>query len=246
MLSLRFLRQLIHSDPTHFISSNYCKFILCSIHTWNAYKCPCEVSVFTTFEQNQSNLNERYHLSCCVHDRLVYVIIFSRYWDTLSFLKRVLSPLSRVILLLLPITSPYLQWTLNLAKKFLTNDKITTSCRKKKHVTQALHQESNRQKKWSLKNYNADKFSKIHNCHPSQSSSVPPILYVLCCLYLVLIFWGDILMFHSIWWLFPMFKFWYISWHSSFLRRRLLLVFIRQWCRFINWAELLLSTIPPF
>ena len=56
---------------------------------------------------------------------------FSRYWVTLSFLKRVLSRLSRVILLLLPITSPHLQWTFNLAKKLLTNDKITASCGKK-------------------------------------------------------------------------------------------------------------------
>ena len=104
-----------------------------------------------------------------------------------------------------------------------------------------LHQ-SYRQKKWSLKNCKDNKFSKIHNCTPSQSSSVPPILYMLCYLYFLLIFWVVILMFHSIWWLFPMFKFWYISWHSSFIRRRLLLVFIRQWCRFIYWAGLLLST----
>ena len=97
-----------------------------------------------------------------------------------------------------------------------------------------------------LKNCRDNKFSKIHNCNPSQSLSVPPILYVLCYLYFLLIFWGVILMFHSIWWLFPMFKFWYISWHSSFIRRCLLLVFIRQWCWFINWAGLLLSTTVVF
>ena len=40
----------------------------------------------------------------------------------------------------------------------------------------------------------------------------------MCYLYLRLMFWEVILMFHSIWWLLPLFEFWNVSWHSSLKR----------------------------
>ena len=52
-----------------------------------------------------------------------------------------------------------------------------------------------------------------HNCNPfysSSSLSIPVclILYLLCYLYLVFLFWAVIFMFRSMWWHFLLFKFW--------------------------------------
>ena len=132
---------------------------------------------------SQTWMKDIIYLVVCMIGSFMY-IIFSRYWDTLSFLKRVLSPLSTVILLLLPITSPYLQWTLNLAKKFLTNDKITASCRKKKHVTQALHQESNRQKNDLWKTITLTSFQNFTIA--IRLSRHPCLLYCMCCVVYIL------------------------------------------------------------
>ena len=53
-------------------------------------------------------------------------IFFLRY--SYFVIKRAVSRLSKIILLLLPITSPYSQWNLNLGKKLVANGKITASC----------------------------------------------------------------------------------------------------------------------
>ena len=55
-----------------------------------------------------------------------FIIFFLRY--SYFVIKRAVSRLSKIILLLWPITSPYSQWNLNLGKKLVANGKITVSC----------------------------------------------------------------------------------------------------------------------
>ena len=55
-----------------------------------------------------------------------FIIFFLRY--SYFVIKRAVSRLSKIILLLLPTTSPYSQWNLNLGKKLVANGKITASC----------------------------------------------------------------------------------------------------------------------
>ena len=50
-----------------------------------------------------------------------FIYIFLRY--SYFVIKRAVSRLSKIILLLLPITSPYSQWNLNLGKKLVANGK---------------------------------------------------------------------------------------------------------------------------
>ena len=51
-----------------------------------------------------------------------FIIFFLRY--SYFVIKRAVSRLSKVILLLLPIKSPYSQWNLNLGNKLVANGKI--------------------------------------------------------------------------------------------------------------------------
>lgn len=132
---------------------------------------------------SQTWMKDIIYLVVCMIGSFMY-IIFSRYWDTLSFLKRVLSPLSRVILLLLPITSPYLQWTLNLAKKFLTNDKITASCRKKSMLPKHYIKKVTDKKNDLWKTITLTSFQKFTIA--IRLSRHPCLLYCMCCVVYIL------------------------------------------------------------
>ena len=70
-------------------------------------------------------------------------------------------------------------------------------------------------------------------CNPSQSffKFAHPflLLYMLCYLHLLFMFWAVIFMFHSVWWRFLRFALWLISWHSFFT---LYVVPTARWFRF--------------
>ena len=55
------------------------------------------------------------------------------------------------------------------------------------------------------------------------------LLYLLYYLHLLFMFWAVIFMFHSVWWRFPRFELWLISWHSF---STLYVVTTARWFRF--------------
>ena len=109
---------------------------------------------------------------------------------------------------ILPLTSPYAVSNLTLAKKQLLNDKITTSCPicLISTISNVTNCSNNNYELWKT-TFVLEHKKFVHPCL---------LLYLLCYLYLLLMFWAVIFMIHSIWWQFLLLEFWQILGHSSF------------------------------
>ena len=94
-----------------------------------------------------------------------------------------------------------------------------------------------KQQKWTLKTFRLTSFQTPH----FQSVSIffklvytSFLLFLPCYLNPLLTFWAVILMFHSVWWQFPLFEFLYILWQSSlsmiFFSMLFYIDFIRTTC----------------